>query len=42
MGRALAHRGPDEDRVVVRGRMGMAHRRLTIIDRLQRRDLQFP
>jgi asparagine synthase (glutamine-hydrolysing) len=32
MGRALAHRGPDEDRVVVRGRMGMAHRRLTIID----------
>ncbi len=32
MGRALAHRGPDEDRAGIYGRMGMAHRRLTIID----------
>jgi asparagine synthase (glutamine-hydrolysing) len=32
MTRALAHRGPDETGVAVRGRAGLAHTRLSIID----------
>ena len=32
MGRALAHRGPDGDGVVIDGPAGVAHRRLSIID----------
>jgi asparagine synthase (glutamine-hydrolysing) len=32
MARALAHRGPDESGVTIRGRAGLAHARLSIID----------
>ncbi len=32
MTRSLAHRGPDDERVYVRGEVGLGHRRLSIID----------
>ena len=32
MSRVLAHRGPDGDGLMADGQLGMAHRRLSIID----------
>ena len=33
MARQLEHRGPDGEGIVVRGRVGLVHRRLAVIDR---------